>query len=86
MRAALLGGTVDLRMFEARLRRGMSTRDDVRAWLGEPSTLGYGVDPEGERFAEWTYRRPANRQELRIRFDVRGTVSAWCWSAEADEI
>jgi hypothetical protein len=83
---------LDLRAFEARMRRGVTTPDEVRAWLGTPSAFAHGVDTEGERYAEWIYRRPANHravsargaQELRIRFDVLGVVSAYRWSAESD--
>jgi hypothetical protein len=85
---------VDLRVFEARMRRGVTTPDEVRAWLGAPSASAHGVTAEGERYAEWIYRRPANpraalargAQELRIRFDVLGVVCAYRWSVESNGV
>jgi hypothetical protein len=84
----------ELRLFEARMRRGVTTPDEVRAWLGAPSAFAHGVDTEGERYAEWIYRRPANpratlargAQELRIRFDVLGVVCAYRWSVDSDGV
>ena len=97
--AALLAGCAsvqfgrdfDPRQFEAKVERGVSTREAVRGWLGEPNGMGAGVNDRGERFEEWTYYQgsgtlpnlaDANLKVLQIRFDAQGHVLSWSWTGE----
>ena len=63
--AVHVGQDFDLRAFEARIERGVSTQSQVRAWLGAPAGAGVNVDTGGERFAEWTsYSAPGRLPDM----------------------
>lgn len=99
---ALLAGTVacstvqfgrdfDVQRFESGVERGVSTREAVRGWLGEPAGRGVVVNDDGRRFEEWTYYyghgRLSNMQDaklkiLQVRFDAEGRVSSYTWTGE----
>ncbi|MGB7540745.1 MAG: hypothetical protein WA373_02805 [Burkholderiales bacterium] len=77
--------------FETKVERGVTTREAVRGWLGEPTSQGAGVNDRGERFEEWTYYygkgtlpnlEDANLKVLQIRFDTQGRVVSYSWTGE----
>lgn len=87
-----VGREFDLKAFDTRVKRGLTTQADVRAWLGEPAGVGTSVESTGERHVQWTYyhgegRLPglkaADFKMLQIKFDERGVVRAYNWSGEA---
>lgn len=87
-----VGQDFDLRAFEARIERGVSTQSQVRAWLGAPAGAGVNVDTGGERFEEWTYYSASGRlpdmagakvKMLQIKFDQQGIVRGYSWSDSA---
>ena len=90
---ARFGREFDVKAFESRVERGKTTQADVRGWLGAPVGIGVTVDPNGERYAEWTYyygetRLPSGADAflkvLQIKFDNRtGVVRAYNWSGES---
>ncbi|TAN76277.1 MAG: hypothetical protein EPN14_08125 [Gallionella sp.] len=84
-----VGQDFDLRTFEAKIVRGISTQSQVRAWLGAPAGAGVSVDTGGERFDEWTYYLASGRlpdmsgakvKMLQIKFDRQGVVRGYNWS------
>lgn len=84
-----VGQNFDLRAFETRIERGVSTQSQVRSWLGAPTGTGVNVDTAGEHFDEWTYyfalgKLPdmsgANVKMLQIKFDKQGIVRGYNWS------
>lgn len=84
-----VGQNFDLRAFETRIERGVSTQSQVRSWLGAPTGTGVNVDTAGEHFDEWTYyfalgKLPdmsgANVKMLQIKFDKQGVVRGYNWS------
>jgi len=84
-----VGQDFDLRAFETRIERGVSTQTQVRTWLGAPTGTGVSVDTGGERFDEWTYYSASGRlpdmagakvKMLQIKFDKQGIVRAYNWS------
>ena len=85
------GRDFDPRQFEARVERGVSTRDQVRQWMGAPVSRGAGQNDQGERFEEWSYyyghgsitnMQDANLKILQIRFDPQGRVTSYSWTGE----
>ena len=84
-----VGQDFDLRTFEAKIERGVTTQDQVRAWLGAPTGTGINVDTAGEQFDEWTYYSASGRMPdlagakvkiLQIKFDKQGIVRGYNWS------
>jgi len=85
------GRDFDLSAFDSRVQQGVTTQAEVRAWLGMPTGIGTSVDTSGQRHEEWTFyygegRFPnmtdARLKILQIKFDQRGVVRAYNWSAE----
>lgn len=84
-----LGSEFDLKAFESKAQRGVTTQAQVRGWLGAPTGTGIHVDTGGEQFEEWTYyygegQLPnmvnARFKLLQIKFDRNGTVRGYNWS------
>lgn len=84
-----VGQDFDIRAFEAKIERGISTRNQVHAWLGKPAGTGISVDTGGERFDEWTYYFASGKlpgmagakvKMLQIKFDGQGIVRGYNWS------
>ncbi len=86
-----IGHDFDMRTFQSKVERGVTTQTQVRSWLGAPVSTGVAVDSSGDRLDEWTYyygetRVPngadASLKVLQIRFDPQGIVRAYNWSGE----
>ena len=84
-----LGRDFDPSSFDTKVVRGVSTRDEVRAWLGAPVGTGAAVENDGERLEQWTYYRAEGRlpgmkdarlKMLQIKFDRAGTVRSYTWT------
>jgi len=84
-----VGRDFDLAAFEAKVQRGTTTQQDVRAWLGAPTGVGTAVETTGDRYEEWTYysgsgdlpdMKGAHLKVLQIKFDQQGLVRAYNWS------
>lgn len=87
-----MGRDFDLKAFESKIERSVTTREQVRDWLGPPVSSGVSVDTSGNRFEEWSYyygqgRLPsmedARIKILQIKFDEQGIVRGYNWSGEA---
>ena len=85
-----MGRDFELGAFASKIERGVTTRDMVRSWLGEPSGTGEGMDIDGERFDEWAYyyaegelpdMSAAKLKILQIKFDKQGKVRSYNWTA-----
>ena len=81
-----VGSDFDLNAFTSHVERGVTTRDQVRGWLGAPPGTGVNVDTTGQRFDEWTYYFAEGRlsslsdttlKTLQIKFDSKGIVQGW---------
>lgn len=86
-----VGREFDLSAFQARVQRGVTTRDEVRTWLGAPTGVGTAVETSGDRYEEWTYYRGAGElpdmkdaqmKMLQIKFDQGGIVRAYSWTSD----
>lgn len=85
----LAGQDFDIRSFEAKVERGVTTQDQIRKWVGAPVSTGLNVDTSGDRFEEWTYYFASGRlpdiskakvKTLQIKFDKQGIVRGYQWS------
>ena len=83
-----VGNDFDLNAFTSHVERGVTTGDQVRAWLGTPPATGVNVDTNGQRFDEWTYyfaegRMSSTMVPIRIRSQpaplslVSDAVKSW---------
>jgi len=80
------GRDFDADTFAARVVRGQTTRDQVRVWLGEPSSTGVVVETNGDRYEEWTYffaqgalsgLSATKLKTLRVKIDLQGIVQGY---------
>ena len=87
-----VGREFDFRAFDSSVQHGITTRADVRGWLGAPAGVGVSVESGGERYEQWTYYHgeagwpalaKASVKVLQIKFDERGVVRAYNWSGES---
>ena len=85
-----VGQDFDLRSLEAKIERGVTNQNQIRAWLGAPASSGVSVDTSGERFDEWTYYFASGKVSgmsnthlkiLQLKFDKQGVVRGYNWSA-----
>jgi hypothetical protein len=86
------GREFDPATFESRVERGVTTRESVRSWLGEPSARGAAVNEQGVRFEEWSYyyghgklssMQDAQLRFLQVRFDAQGRVASYSWTGDS---
>ena len=84
-----VGRDFDMRAFETKIERGVSTQNQVHTWLGAPTGTGMNVDTGGERFDEWIYYSASGKlpcmagakvRILQIKFDKQGVVRGYRWS------
>ena len=84
-----VGRDFDVRSLEMKIERGITTQNQVRAWLGAPTGSGVSVDTGGERFDEWTYYFASGKlpgmsnakvKILQVKFDKQGIVRGYNWS------
>lgn len=87
-----VGSDFDLNAFTSRVQRGGTTMDQVRSWLGSPSSTGVDVDTSGQRFDEWNYYFAEGRvsglsdttlKTLQVKFDSKGIVQGYQMSQPA---
>jgi outer membrane protein assembly factor BamE (lipoprotein component of BamABCDE complex) len=79
-----VGNDFDLNAFTSHVNRGGTTKDQVRAWLGAPTSTGVDVDPSGQRYDKWNYyfaegsmSHPSETKlkTLQIKLDSQGIVT-----------
>jgi outer membrane protein assembly factor BamE (lipoprotein component of BamABCDE complex) len=85
-----IGSAFDLESFQKNVERGVTTRDQVQAWLGAPPSRGVAVELNGEKFERWTYfhvegelpsMSASKWRNLEVKFDSNGVVRAYSWSS-----
>ena len=85
-----MGRDFDVGVFAAKLEQGVTTQTQIRAWLGEPTSVGVSLATDGERFDERDYyyaegeladMSTAKVKILQIKFDKQGKVRSYNWSA-----
>lgn len=87
-----VGHDFDPGIFSANVVRGKTTQEEVRTWLGTPTSTGIRVDPDGTRYNEWTYYMADGElselsstrlKTLEIKFDQQGVVRGYAWSSSS---
>lgn len=87
---ARVGRDFDVRSAAMKIERGVTTQQQISAWLGAPTGTGASIDTNGEHFDEWSYYFASGRlpdlagarvKILQIKFDRQGIVRAYNWSA-----
>lgn len=85
-----VGRDFDVGVFAAKLEQGVTTQEQIRSWLGEPTSVGVSLATDGERFDEWDYyyaegdlpdMSAAKVKILQIKFDKQSKVRSYNWSA-----
>ncbi|MFZ5525018.1 MAG: hypothetical protein ACOY9D_13200 [Pseudomonadota bacterium] len=85
-----LGRDFDVGVFTAKIEQNVTTIDQVRSWLGEPTSVGVSLDTNGERYDEWDYyfaegdlpdMSSAKVKILQVKFDRQGKVRSYNWTA-----
>ncbi len=84
-----VGNDFDVQQFTAKVERGVTTKNQVRSWLGETTGTGVRVETDGQRYDEWTYYFAAGNlsnvsgthlKTLQIKYDLHGIVQGYNWS------
>jgi len=84
-----LGHDFDIQTFETNVVSGESTKQDIRIWLGAPTSTGITVHANGKRTEKWTYYhahgklpglKNARLKILEIQFDNKGLVYSYNWT------
>ncbi len=87
-----VGSDFDVKMFTDKVARGATSKNQVRTWLGAPTSTGVRVETDGQRFDEWTYYFAAGNfsnvsatqlKILQIKYDMHGIVQGYNWSTPA---
>jgi outer membrane protein assembly factor BamE (lipoprotein component of BamABCDE complex) len=85
-----MGRDFDVGVFTTRIEQGVTSQEQVRSWLGEPTSVGVSVAADSERSDEWSYyfaegelsdMSKAKVKILQIKFDKDGKVLSYNWSA-----
>jgi hypothetical protein len=85
-----VGRDFDVGVFAAKIEQGVTSQEQIRTWLGEPTSVGVSVAADGERLDEWSYyfaegelsdMSTAKVKILQIKFDKLGKVRSYNWSA-----
>lgn len=86
----MMGRDFELSAFAAKVERGVTTQAQVRAWLGEPTSMGFNMGSDGERLEEWAYfygsgelsgGGPVRVKVLQVKFDKQDKVHSYNWSS-----
>jgi outer membrane protein assembly factor BamE (lipoprotein component of BamABCDE complex) len=84
-----IGQDFDLATYQAKVKRGETTKTQIREWLGAPKSAGIDVAPNDKQYDLWTYyfgegklykMSTAKFKMLQIKFDDKGIVQGYNWS------
>lgn len=86
----MVGRDFELSTFAAEAEQGVTTQAQVRAWLGEPTSMGFNMGGDGEKLEEWAYYYgigelsgggPVRVKVLQVKFDKQDKVHSYNWSS-----
>ena len=84
-----VGREFDVQLFNSMVKAKVTTKEQVRGWLGAPTSTGVSLDKDGELSDEWVYFHGAGKLSkmenadlkiLQIRFDKNGIINSYNWS------
>lgn len=87
--SAQVGKDFDLMQFRQQVKQGVTTKSEIRSWLGAPASTGVTMETDGKRYDKWTYffgqgQMPrmsnARLKYLEIQFGDGARVVAYNWS------
>ncbi len=85
-----VGSDFDMKIFTEQVERGTTSQNQVRTWLGVPTSTGVRIETDGQRFTEWTYYFASGSmasvsdtrlKTLQIKYDEHGVVQGYNWSS-----
>lgn len=88
--SVMVGRDFELSSFAAKAELGVTTQAQVRAWLGEPTSMGFSMGSDGEKLEEWAYYYgigelsgggPVRVKVLQVKFDKQDKVHSYNWSS-----
>jgi len=86
-----IGRDFQLQTFANHAQLGVTTKEQVTKWLGNPMNTGIAQRADGERLIEWDYfygtgqlpgMKDAKLKSLKIRFNKNGAVHSYNWSGQ----
>lgn len=86
-----IGRDFQLQTFANNARLGITTKEQVTKWLGNPMNTGIAQRADGEHLTEWDYfygtgqlpgMKDAKLKSLKIRFNKKGVVHSYNWSGQ----
>ncbi len=86
-----LGSDFNLTHFASKIEHGVTTKAEIKQWLGEPQSTGMVVNREGEKLQRWLYyfsqgklssMQNTRMKTLEVQFDHNGIVQAYDWVGE----
>lgn len=86
-----LGSDFNLTQFASSVEHGVTTKEEIKQWLGNPQSTGVVVDREGEKLTRWLYyfskgnmsdMSNTRMKTLEVQFDQSGVVRAYDWIGE----
>jgi len=84
-----VGRDFDVQIFNSSVKANVTTKNQVKSWLGEPGSTGISLDKDGEFSTEWMYfygagslsnMTNAKIKILQIRFNKNGIINSYNWS------
>ncbi|MBI5918593.1 MAG: outer membrane protein assembly factor BamE [Nitrosomonadales bacterium] len=84
-----IGNDFDAQSVVRQIKAGVTTKAQIRQWLGEPQGAGDALEISGESYEQWTYFYGSGRipnmskptvKTFQIKFDQAGVVRAFNWS------
>jgi len=84
-----VGRDFNVQLFNSSAKANVTTKSQVRSWLGEPGSTGISLDKDGELSDEWMYfygagtlsnMQNAKLKILQIRFNKNGIINSYNWS------
>jgi outer membrane protein assembly factor BamE (lipoprotein component of BamABCDE complex) len=88
-----VGQEFDVQLFKSMVQPHVTTKAQVHAWLGAPTSTGVSLDKNGEQSDEWVYfhgtgklskMEAAKLKMLQIRFDKNGIINSYNWSSSKE--
>jgi hypothetical protein len=87
--AVRVGEDFDVQLFEKHVQQNVSTKGDIKKWLGNPGSTGVVMNSDGSRQEKWVYfygtgsvggKTAATIKLLEVQFDESGKVTSYNWS------
>lgn len=84
-----IGQDFELHAFATNAELGITKKEHVLKWLGEPMSTGIAQKADGEKLVEWSYfygsgqlpnMKNTKLKTLQIRFNKKGVLRSYNWT------